>query len=86
MVGSTKKRVKIERASDLPSPARKKIKLVRTRVIHAMTLWKFKEFAKKHEKLRDSLNHTFRFSTNIFSKIQNFVILLSSSQTIQDRN
>ena len=61
MIGSTNKRVAIECASDLPTPARKKIKVVRTRVIHAMTLWKFKnfKFAKKHEKRREALNHTF---------------------------
>ena len=59
MTGSPKKRVEIECSSDLPTPARKKIKLVRTKVIYAMTLWKFKKFAKKHEKLRESLNHTF---------------------------
>ena len=54
----------VECFTDLPSPARKKIKLVRTRVIQAMFPWKFAK-AKKHEKRREVLKKAARApSTN----------------------
>ena len=53
---------KVECFTDLPSPARKKIKLVRTKVIQAMSLWKF---ATKHSKRREILKKAARApSTN----------------------
>ena len=50
--------------TDLPSPARKKIRLVRAKVVHAMFPWRFAK-SKKHEKRRDDLKKNARApSTN----------------------
>ena len=58
------KRTVVESFTALSSPARKKVRLMRTKVIHAMLEWKFAK-SKKHEKRRDDLKKNARApSTN----------------------
>ena len=38
----------VETINDLPEPARKKIKVVRARVVHAMSLWKRFDHRHRH--------------------------------------